>query len=85
VDGFAADVKLAWKNDSLRPSLYPFGTADVFWDTFSELQGKKLVQKKKTGRLPPPSPPAKRFADLFNEETIRAVYNDNHTDSVSDT
>jgi hypothetical protein len=80
LENFAADVKLAWKTDSAHPGSYPEQTAEVFYDTISELRGKKIVQKKRR-RLPPPPSPAKRFAELFDEWTLRAVYEDNHVDS----
>lgn len=81
IEGFAEDVKPAWKADSKYPRSYPRATEYVFSETILDLRGRNVALKKRR-RLPHGTPPpVKCFADLFYEPHIRWIYEDRHADS----
>jgi hypothetical protein len=83
LEEFADDLQHAWKADSKTPKSYPFATQDLFAEVKVRLEGK-LTSESATGNLPPPPPPPRKFADLFDERTIRALYEGKYSDSYDD-
>ncbi len=80
LEELAGELRLAWAADSETPKSYPFATDESFWRSRLRVVNKAPVRRK-PGRLPQIPPPPKRFADLFEEKAIKAVYENQYSDS----
>jgi hypothetical protein len=86
LDEFSGKLRDAWDGDSGNPKTYPWWSDEAFGVVRSKLKGNKSGNR--SGKLPlgiRRSPPARRFADLFDEKLIRAVYKDRHSESYNRT
>jgi hypothetical protein len=79
----AARLEWAWKVDIRHPKTYPLNTSYAFGEIkewIREAQQGGLRRERKRARLPRPRPP-RRFSDLVDDQTVRAVYEDQNADS----
>lgn len=77
--GDAADhLKWAWGVDRKHPKSYPINTDHAFWEIREQVKTPTREVKRTKLKLPPP--PTK-VSDLVDEVTIKAIYEDQNTDS----
>lgn len=85
VVNFAKDLRLAWKNDSRYPRSYPEAT-DWWFTEIAQQLNDKGASRVRTGKLPDifQTPAAQHVGDLFDEQSIKAVYEDMNSDHYDD-
>ena len=78
----ALELKAAWDTDKKSPEHYPMHTEIVFSETMARLRGE--LPNEGPIKLPPPQPPPRRFCELVDEQTIKAVYEDQNNGSYQE-
>lgn len=78
LEDLAAELGWSWGIDSKYPRSYPINTQHVFSEMRRDLSEPRPRIKKIKLR---PSPPPKRFSDLFDEGLIKTVYEQQHDSS----
>ena len=79
LENAAMELKLAWEADMKSPNHYPIQTDILLSEIQAQLRGEQPA--KGPIKLPPESPPPRRFSDLVEEGTIKAVYEDQNNGS----
>src|SRR5437763_8612159 len=83
LEELATELQFTWVADSETPKSYPMVTNDLFAETKRKLAGY-TPPKKKTTTMLPARRRAKTFADLFDETTIRIVYENEYSDGYDE-
>lgn len=78
-----AELQLAWAVDSERPKSFPLVANEVLAEIKRKLAGYTPPKRTRT-KLPPAARAPKTFADLFDDGMIRAVYEDQYSDSYDE-
>jgi hypothetical protein len=88
LEGAAETLVWAWKTDMETPKSYPLNTNYAFSQLKKRIRDihhpSRSRTERKLSKLPPPPPPPKRFSELIDEKTIRAVYEDQNTGRYGD-
>lgn len=82
LENAAKELKESWSIDSGDPRLYPFITEFAL----NDLRGR-IRNRPRSTKLPPvpePPPKAENLTDLIEEETVRAVYEDQNSGSYKE-
>ncbi len=83
LENLAEELRHIWAEDSKYPKAYPLSTNDLFREAKLRLLNRKISWSR-TGKLPPVPAPPKRFAELFEERDIKALYEDKFSDSYDE-
>jgi hypothetical protein len=85
---FVTELAQSWIQDQKHPKSYPINTEHVFRVLKGELrladQESQRESPEKPVGLPSPTPPPGRFADLIDERTIKAVFDDQNASDYPD-
>jgi hypothetical protein len=83
----AETLKWAWKIDKEEPKSYPQNTGYAFHQIkqqIGESQRQEETVTRKPLKLCMPPPPPKRFSELIDDTTIKAVYEDQNASRYKD-
>jgi hypothetical protein len=86
LDDLSADLRWSWERDSKRrdskmPKRFPINTVHLLGEACAHLFNKGKAQKRTGKIVMPPPRPLNGFGDLFDENTLRIVYENQHADS----
>jgi len=83
LEELALNLAWSWRIDARTPKSFPMNTYHLIWEAKNQLFPKKTPDTKRR-KMPRPSPPPKRFADLLSEERMKFIYEHQHNESYED-